>query len=147
MGVLERITSLEQAAFSESTIELRSQVEQVRVDCDEDLLRQVLLNLVKNAVEASGASEAKVRIQLRTQVNNYSVEVHDEGPGISDDLKAGIFEAYFTTKHSGPAPGMGLGLAICQKIILDHNGRIELDSQPGHTVFALILPYRIAEAE
>ena len=67
------------------------------------------------------------------------------GPGSADELRDRIFEAYFTTKHTGPNPGMGLGLAVCQKIVMDHDGKMSVRSRPGETVFTIRLPRRKKE--
>ena len=74
--------------------------------------------------------------QLRT-THNFDV--------LTQELER-IFEAYFTTKHTGPNPGMGLGLAVCQKIVMDHDGKMSVRSRPGETVFTIRLPRRKKEA-
>ncbi len=66
------------------------------------------------------------------------VHITDSGPGIPDEIKDRIFEPFFTTKSSGE--GSGLGLDICRKIIDKHQGKIEVDSQPGRTTFNVWLP-------
>jgi signal transduction histidine kinase len=107
---------------------------------DDDLLRQVLVNLIKNAAEASGEQSAHIEIHLKERSDEYLIEVKDDGPGIPQEHLGRIFEAYFTTKHTGPNPGMGLGLAVCQKIILDHKGQLLVSSRPGATIFTIKLP-------
>ena len=107
---------------------------------DEQLIRQALHNLIKNAAEADPHGNYPIILRLQHTPASLIFEVEDHGPGIPDDIIQNIFEAYVTTKHTGPNPGMGLGLAICQKIVLEHGGKIELTSQPGKTVFRLILP-------
>jgi len=109
---------------------------------DEDLIRQVLINLIKNAAEACAGSATDIAVIVEENLSNVLIHVQDHGPGIPPELTARIFEAYFTTKHTGPSPGMGLGLAVCQKIILDHGGRLSVVSQPGETVFTIRLPRR-----
>lgn len=110
------------------------------VSFDEDLLRQVLLNLTKNAAEACHKIEARIGITVSDAGSDVLIDVQDNGPGIPIEYQNKIFEAYFTTKHTGPTPGMGLGLAICQKIVLDHAGKMSVSSEPGHTIFTIRLP-------
>jgi signal transduction histidine kinase len=112
---------------------------------DDDLIRQVLLNLIKNAGEACGESGTKITLSLEENKSDFIFRVTDNGPGIPKELQARIFEAYFTTKHTGPTPGMGLGLAVCQKIVMDHGGSMTVQSRqsdagPGETIFTIKLP-------
>ena len=94
---------------------------------DDGLLRQVLLNLVRNAAEASLASSAQPEVTVRGEVSGASSElsqrivVRDNGPGIAPEALPKLFLPFFTTK----ANGTGLGLAIVQKILLQHGGQIE----------------------
>jgi signal transduction histidine kinase len=110
---------------------------------DDDLLRQVLINLIKNAAEASSDRSARITVSLKVEPDEFIIEVHDDGPGIPSEHLNRIFEAYFTTKHTGPSPGMGLGLAVCQKIVLDHQGHLQVKSTPGSTTFIIRLPRHV----
>jgi two-component system nitrogen regulation sensor histidine kinase GlnL len=115
-----------------------------------DLLVQVFLNLIKNAAEAAPANGGEIAVAtayrhgLRlagpgsdTRVNlPLMVSVTDNGPGIPDDLKPHLFDPFVTTKRNGT----GLGLALVAKVIGDHGGVIEFDSQPRRTVFRVFLP-------
>lgn len=135
----KKIVELEKAAYPQHEFRVNSE-EAIEMDMDESLLKQVLKNLLKNAAEAC-TSSALIQITLEDLGTNISLCIEDNGPGIPADNLNRIFEAYFTTKHTGPSPGMGLGLAICQKIILDHNGSINVKSQIGKfTIFEIILP-------
>ena len=114
---------------------------------------QVVLNLVKNAAEATTQEPPAHReITLMTCVparhaaggSRYTtrldipllVVVRDNGPGIPDDIRPHLFEPFVSSK----ATGSGLGLALVAKIIGDHGGLIEVDSRPGRTDFRLHLP-------
>jgi signal transduction histidine kinase len=119
---------------------MRTELKTGTAEVDEDLIRQVLLNIIKNAAEASGETGAKITLELSKIGENYLITVNDSGPGIPKDLQTRIFEAYFTTKHTGPSPGMGLGLAVCQKIVMDHGGKISVNSRPGDTTFSIKIP-------
>jgi two-component system nitrogen regulation sensor histidine kinase GlnL len=115
-----------------------------------DQLIQVLLNLVKNAAEAVPKKGGEIALStaylhgVRLAVPGSSarmdlpliVSVQDNGPGIPDDLRGCLFDPFVTTK----AGGTGLGLALVAKIINDHGGIIEFDSEPRRTVFRVRLP-------
>jgi two-component system sensor kinase FixL len=108
---------------------------------DHVFIQQVVLNLLRNAIEAlAGVDEGWRRIRIRTSVDNEGevvVSVADNGPGIdSDDLDT-LFEPYFTTKPEG----MGMGLSICRSIVAEHGGRLwASDSPDGGAVLHFSLP-------
>jgi two-component system, NtrC family, nitrogen regulation sensor histidine kinase GlnL len=117
---------------------------------DRDQLIQVLLNLVKNAAEAVPAENGEIVMSTSYQHGvrlavagsdtrrhlPLMVTIQDNGPGIPEDLRPHMFDAFVTTK----ATGTGLGLALVAKIIGDLGGVIEFDSMPRRTVFRLMLP-------
>lgn len=116
--------------------------------CDASQIRQVLLNLLLNALDAS-PSGGTVRARLargelavelsggRQVVPAACLEVCDEGPGLSDELRERIFEPFFSTKETGT----GLGLSICRKIVDLHRGEILVDVAPeGGARFRVLLP-------
>lgn len=111
---------------------------------DREQLTQVLVNLLKNAREAlAGVAEPRIRLAAERVRDGESelvaITVADNGPGMSDEVRAQIFTPYFTTK--GGSGGTGLGLAIVARIVTDHGGRIEVSSQPGQgATFVLRLP-------
>ncbi len=122
-----------------------------------DLLVQLFLNLVKNAAEAAPEKGGEivlatsyqhgVRLAVAASENRLQlpllVSVQDNGEGIPDDLKSHLFDPFVTTKKDGS----GLGLALAAKIVGDHGGIIEFDSEPRRTVFKVMLPiYRSASA-
>jgi signal transduction histidine kinase len=99
-------------------------------------LNQVWLNLMDNALDAVNDG-GKVSVVARFNGGEIVVCIIDDGPGVPDELKQRIFEPFFTTKPVGK--GTGLGLDIVQHV-LEHNcGRIDLDSEPGHTEFRVTL--------
>ncbi|MCC7426009.1 MAG: PAS domain-containing protein [Alphaproteobacteria bacterium] len=115
-----------------------------------DQLVQVVLNLVKNAAEAvpaiggeialATAYQHGVRLAAPTAAQRLhlplTISVRDNGPGIPEDLRPHLFDPFVSTKTNGK----GLGLALVAKIVADHGGLVECDSQPGRTIFRLHLP-------
>ena len=133
---------LEKAAFPQHKIYFVDDTADSTTLVDDTLLKRVIINLIKNAAEASGNDPAEIRIKLSKTEKNYEICILDKGPGIPEDMQARIFEAYFTTKHTGPSPGMGLGLAVCQKVIIDHGGDLTVNSKPGNTEFKISIPIK-----
>lgn len=138
VAVCQHVVTMQDVNATDRTIRWHTELEEAFVLGDAELLRRVLLNLVKNALEADDESE--VMVSLFSADKSFKLMVEDNGPGISDALLPRIFEAYFTTKHTGKDHGMGLGLAICKKIILDHSGDLTVNSKPGQTVFTINIP-------
>jgi len=152
-SVLDHVKRLAETGFAEKI--------KISVDFDpslppvagnRDKLIQAFLNLVKNAAEAITEGRDQGRIVLRTAFRPgvrlsvpgsgvrislpLMIEVEDSGPGVSDQLKPHLFDPFVTTKRTGT----GLGLALVAKIIGDHGGVIECESEPKRTVFRVLLP-------
>lgn len=106
----------------------------VVVEVDEEQMKQVLFNLVRNAAQATGAN-GRVGISVRMEAERAVLEVEDDGPGLPAP-NAPIFEPFFTTKEHGT----GLGLPIVHRIVTQHGGDIDVESQPGRTVFSVWIP-------
>jgi signal transduction histidine kinase len=108
------------------------------VACDATLIRQTFLNLLINAVESLSDAQGKLTVLIeRAHRGHLRVTVEDTGRGIANHQLPKIFLPFFTTKTHGT----GLGLALVQKIVLAHNGRIEVQSTEGKgTRFAITLP-------
>jgi signal transduction histidine kinase len=105
-------------------------------------LNQVWTNLIDNAIDAmSGTGELRVRTYRDDGC--VVVEIGDNGPGISPEIKSHIFEPFFTTK--GVGEGTGLGLDTVQRIVRKHRGNIQVNSKPGDTRFQVWLP--LADAQ
>ncbi|HEV8680057.1 MAG TPA: ATP-binding protein [Stellaceae bacterium] len=149
--VLDRVRRIAQSGFARHVrISEEYDPSLPPVHGDRDLLLQVFLNLVKNAAEA--APEVGGEMLLTTGYRHglslatpggdgrrhlpLLVSVADNGSGIPDDLKPHLFDPFVTTKRNGT----GLGLALVAKVIGDHGGVIEFDSQPRRTVFRVFLP-------
>ncbi len=107
------------------------------VSCDRGRIEQVVLNLVNNALDAAGP-DGHVEVRVEAGRDGVRVEVEDDGPGVPAEVRARLFEAFFTTKA---AEGTGLGLYISRSFAEAHGGGLTLErSEPGRTIFALTLP-------
>lgn len=103
-----------------------------------DELVQVWTNLIYNSIQACPKEGGKIRIFLKEEETDAVITIEDNGKGIPEDILPRIFEPFFTTKELGM--GTGLGLSIVQKIIQNHNGSIQVESQPGKTLFSIRFP-------
>jgi hypothetical protein len=115
------------------------------VTADRVQLEQVILNLVRNAIEAMQAASSASRVlrilSRRSSSDRLEVEVADSGPGIAEPER--IFDAFYTTKKDG----LGMGLAICRSIIEAHGGSIDVRSQQGRgSSIGFTLPLRVSNA-
>jgi signal transduction histidine kinase len=103
-------------------------------------LNQVWTNLIDNAIDAMGGA-GTLRVATRAEASEVVVEIGDTGPGMSPQVAARAFDAFYTTKDVGK--GTGLGLDIAQRIVVErHGGTISIDSRPGETVLRVRLPVR-----
>ncbi|MGD0182671.1 MAG: ATP-binding protein [Terriglobales bacterium] len=100
-------------------------------------LNQVWTNIIDNAIDAMGG-KGQLRLRTYREDGCVVVEIGDNGPGISSQIKPHIFEPFFTTK--GVGEGTGLGLDTVQRIVKKHRGTIQVDSKPGDTRFQVRLP-------
>ncbi|MEE9421833.1 MAG: nitrogen regulation protein NR(II) [Gammaproteobacteria bacterium] len=142
--VLERVCSL---IAAESDIELQLVREYdpsiPSLLADPELLVQAVLNIVQNAAQI-GASEVIIKTHVQRQLtighNHYKlvaqIDIIDNGPGI----EVGMIEKIFYPMVTGRAEGTGLGLSIAQSLVNEHGGLIECTSEPGNTVFTILLP-------
>ena len=118
--------------------------EDLEVAIDKQMMRRVLVNLVRNAVQAVRGNktdgEARGRVVVRAEKRGDGVDllVEDDGPGVPDVSRERVFDPYFTTK----AEGTGLGLAIVKKIVVEHNGTISVRRSEalGGAAFVVALP-------
>jgi two-component system, NtrC family, nitrogen regulation sensor histidine kinase GlnL len=149
--VLERVRKVAQSGFARHIGIIEEYDPSLPpVHANRDLLVQVFLNLIKNAAEALSIPDGEIilttayRHGLRLtrpsgegrQHLPLMVSVTDNGGGIPEDLRPHLFEPFVTTKRNGT----GLGLALVAKVIGDHGGVIEFESQPRRTVFRVFLP-------
>lgn len=138
---LQRVVDLWEPVATARRIDLRLDVpEDVReISGDEDKLRRVLDNLVKNAVEAIDQGPGRVAIQVRRTDDRVRFTVSDDGPGVPAAVE--MFKLFETTKRNGS----GLGLSISKQIVLAHGGNIAFERLAPHgTAFHVDLPTRVA---
>lgn len=151
--VLDRVRTLVASAFGEEVRFSDSYDPSLpQALGDEDQLVQIFLNVAKNAAEAAmerrdGLGEVLIATGYRAGARisagrqgwrnaPLEVRVQDNGPGVSADLRHRLFDAFVTTKTGG----MGLGLTLVSKLVDAHGGLVELQSEPGRTVFHILLP-------
>ncbi|MFN4245026.1 MAG: two-component system sensor histidine kinase NtrB [Brevinematia bacterium] len=115
--------------------------------CDRNLMKQALINLVKNSIDAiygsDGVIEMKTYFVSKFENDFVVIQIRDNGVGIPDDVKPRIFEPFFTTKENGT----GIGLSIVYKIVKLHKGIIDFFSDKEGTVFKILLPVRLPMRE
>lgn len=120
--------------------------EGLAVRVDREMLRQVLVNLCDNSSLAMGERYGTVTFSVGADETHTHLDVADNGPGVPEAIRSRVFEPYTTTRTVGE--GMGLGLAISRKILLDHGGDLELQAtgRPGAT-FRLTFPRATEESK
>lgn len=112
------------------------------VHCEESKIQQVFFNLIRNGAQAMGSQDRPPCFILRVMSagTEVRIEIEDNGPGMSEELRKRVFEPFFTTKRVGE--GTGLGLSVSYFLIVEnHGGRIDVESSPGKgSVFIIHLP-------
>ncbi|OAQ54283.1 histidine kinase [Natrinema mahii] len=139
------------AVFSDVRADLRRRIEATdatvtaeplpRVEGDPAQLRQVLRNLLENAIEYSGDESPTVHVSARPDGTDWIVSVSDEGIGIDPDDQDRIFEVFERAHGRQEGTGTGIGLALCERVVERHGGDIWADSEPGDgTTVSFTLP-------
>lgn len=156
--VLERVRMIAAAGFASHVRFVENYDPSLpEVRGDRDQLIQLFLNLVKNAAEAVPAAGGEIvltsayRHGIRITAPGVKeaiqlpivISVQDNGAGIPDDVAPYLFEPFMTTKRQGS----GLGLALVAKLVSDHGGVVEFDSEPGRTAFRVMLPASTADID
>ena len=129
--IVQRVASLEQC----QSVRVDSGPP-IEADVDSDQIEQVIVNLVKNAVEAASETGGNVSVTWADHGANFEITVLDEGPGISGTKN--LFVPFFTTKPKGS----GIGLVLCRQIAEAHGGTLTLENRTDRTGSAarLVLP-------
>lgn len=103
------------------------------------MIGQVLLNLIKNAHDAIGKAGGNIRVEVSQDDSHAQILVVDDGSGIDPRVEPRLFEPFFTTKEAGE--GSGLGLAICRRIVEEHGGTLDYETELGSgSTFKIELP-------
>lgn len=128
------------AAWPNLELRVEAPEEEVTVEIDREMVRRALVNLCDNSSLArKEEGRGTVLLRLGGAPHDVVLDVTDDGPGISEEIRPRLFEPYATTRQ--PGEGMGLGLAIAKKILLDHGGDLDLrETSPSGTTFRLLLP-------
>jgi two-component system nitrogen regulation sensor histidine kinase NtrY len=136
--VAQRVVSLQENARRGVNVELSTPPGPVEAEIDPGLLSRALGNIVANALEACGdGGRVTVAVEASGESDCVRIVVKDDGAGLAPDQLERIFEPYYTTREDGT----GLGLAIVMKIVTDHGGNVEVESEPGRgSVFSIVLP-------
>jgi signal transduction histidine kinase len=127
----------QQAQRQDVTVEVEMDGQLPPLDCDEKQLKQVFINLIKNAIE-SMPDGGKIKVNVKVLENQKMfISIKDEGNGIDEETSLNLGEPFFTTKKDGT----GLGLMVTNQIIKDHNGDFLIEkSQDKGTIVTVILP-------
>jgi two-component system NtrC family sensor kinase len=142
--IIDRSIELARHSVQTKNITLRQEImaENTLLHCDAAAMQQMFLVFLMNAIEAVPAEGGEIAVRVRDSEKNgnLSIEIEDNGTGITSQDLPHIFEPYYTTKDS--AENTGLGLAVAYRIIVDqHRGRVSVRSKPGEgTTFTIELP-------
>ncbi|MFP4544837.1 MAG: two-component system sensor histidine kinase NtrB [Bacteroidota bacterium] len=135
--LIEKSLNLMDSRAAEKGINIEAKTDDLLVRADEDKLRQVMINLIQNSIEAMDKG-GKIYISSEKKGNETIIRIQDTGPGIPENNLPKIFNHYFSTKKQGT----GLGLSIVNKIINDHGGSIKAGNTKSGAEFVISLPFR-----
>jgi two-component system NtrC family sensor kinase len=138
--LIEGILLVMEKQMRESNVSVETQLDSSvpEVMASTNQMRQVMLNLFKNAKEAMPKG-GTLTIRTAREEDDVVIRIRDTGVGIPEEIRDRIFEAFFTTKQK--VKGVGLGLSVCYGIVKDHGGEIKLDSEVEKgTTFTIRLP-------
>jgi len=137
VDLMEKVTQLLKPELKKTTVEFSylCDSEYLTIDADQEMIEQVLINLIKNAMEAlDHSSNGKIELKGTYSDNRVLISVTDNGPGIIPEAIERVFIPFFTTKKTGS----GIGLALSRQIMQMHNGSLSVKSEPDvKTTFTL----------
>ena len=143
--ILGEVAHLLEGLATKRGVKLRCDLgdDPIEVQWTEAEVKQILFNLIRNAVQASPTGET-VNVHIVQESREVTVCIRDRGPGIPDELLPRIFEPFFTTRHGDSESGMGLGLSVSRSLIEAMGGRIHVYSRTGGgTQFSAAFPRHI----
>jgi two-component system sensor histidine kinase GlrK len=146
-ALLAGVADAHRLALTSKRINLQLSCPNITFFADEEKIRIILDNLLSNAVNFT-PQDGMISVNIARQGQNIVLEILDTGPGIPQQDRRRVFEAFYQghSEHAGPVKGTGLGLAIVKEYVLAHNGAIEIvDNQQGGAHFKVTLPARLAE--
>jgi len=138
LDLLKRVKILFETEYNSNlNIKIKSDPQELELLADENQISQVLINIVKNAVQANEENaNAEIKISASKVEGRPLIEIIDNGPGISPEIMDKIFVPFFTTNENGS----GIGLSISKQIISLHGGLLKVKSKPGvETVFNILI--------
>jgi hypothetical protein len=136
-AVITELETLLAIDLQAAKADLEVSLEVRRMVADRDLVKQAVLNVLMNALQAVESGSGEIRVQSMMKNNEVCIRVQDNGRGMEEEHAKRATEPFFTTRTSGT----GLGLAIVQQIVGEHGGRLEIRSQPGRgTIVDLVFP-------
>lgn len=125
-GVFEDLKGAFKQSYPDAVITLNEVESGLQVPCDPTQIRQLFENIIRNGIEAMN-NAGKIIVSARSAAHYVEIKVDDNGPGISPDKMGHIFEPFFTDKEKG----IGMGLAVCLRIVTAHDGSIQAANRPG----------------
>jgi two-component system, sporulation sensor kinase D len=137
-GIIKEIEPIimSEANYSSVQVSIRYSTSELPISCVKDHLKQVILNLIKNSLEAVN-NGGELILSLDKQDTNCIIKVVDNGSGIPEDVLTQIFNPFFTSKENGT----GLGLVVCKRIIQSYGGKIQIKSKSNEgTEVELCIP-------
>lgn len=135
--LLENVQILMEPEAANKAIAIHKKIDNqnITIMCDDVKIKQVFINVIKNAIEAM--DEGDITLYTQDEMDNVHIFVTDNGPGIPDDILNQLNQPFMTTKENGT----GLGILISEKIVEDHNGTLLVESDVGKgTTFTVTLP-------
>lgn len=137
---IRRCVLMLESKWSDKKLEMIIDLDDISYTGDEDLLNQIWINLIDNAIKFS-PNQGKIKIKLKSSEKDITFKVLDNGYGMEEESQKHIFDKFYQGDHSHSTEGNGLGLAIVNKIVKLHQGEIKIQSEVGvGTAFTVILP-------
>ena len=136
---LRRCLLLLEKKWDSKELDIEADFAEYMIAGDEELLKQVWLNLLDNAVKFS-PKKGRLAVRIGQEAETIRVSIHNQGPQINEEQKKRLFDKFWQGDTSHAAQGTGVGLSIVKKVVELHRGNIRVDSTPEETVFTVALP-------
>jgi len=139
---LRRCILLLEKKWTAKEMEIAADFQEFMISADQEMLKEVWLNLLDNAIKFSPHG-GEIGVNIVRRENSLHVSVHNHGPVITEEQKKRLFDKFWQGDSSHASEGTGIGLSIARKIVELHNGSILVDSRPEETVFTVLLPEKL----